>query len=199
MNEISYIPESDSVNDIADSSRNDENQGYSEPLALFERKEEVYANCDDHDKRNDGQSHRLALEYAESRPFVFDFDDVEHSYHVFLHTVLVEETPHVLFGQQVRNQNHRDDRKFDEIQPPLLFGDLRPIGKESFDFGFIVGCLVFGHKNSLASDLRRNGYGHPLRSKQEYIFRDLLNTAVERVNRAAHKVEDSIHGLLIER
>lgn len=68
-----------------------------------------------------------------------------------------------------------------------------------FLFAFYNLFFLISHKNSLSSDLRRNGYRHPLRSKEENIFGDLLYASVKSVNRAAHKVENSVNRLLIER
>ena len=200
MNEVAHITESDTVNYVAYAARGDKHEGYSEPLGFFECEKEVNANCNHHDKRYDRKSNRLALKDSESRALVFDFDEVEQAYDVLLHAVLVKEIPNVLFGQQIRNQNDRNHRKFDDIQPPFFLCDLRPVGKKRLCFCFVIDFFfVTVHKVLSASDLRRNRDSHPLRRKEEDVFCDLLNTAVKSVNRAAHKIENPVHRLLIER
>lgn len=68
-----------------------------------------------------------------------------------------------------------------------------------FLFAFYNLFFLISHKNSLSSDLRRDCYRHSLRSKEENIFGYLLYASVKSVNRAAHKVENSVNRLLIER
>ena len=199
LNEVAHVSKRNAVNDVAYSAGGDENEGYSKPLALFQSKEKIYANADYHDKRYDGQCNRFALKYTEACAHIFDHNEIEKIGYQLFYAVVFKILPRRLLGEQVRNENYCDNRKFDKVNPPFLFYDARPLRKKGFDLFFKVRFFLISHKNSLSSDLRRNGYRHPLRSKEKNIFGDLLYASVKSVNRAAHKVENSVHRLLIER
>ena len=54
-----------------------------------------------------------------------------------------------------------------------------------------MGCALS------AAEIRGNGDCNSARRKKEYVFGDLLNGTVERINRPAHKVENAVDGRLV--